>query len=80
MQAFMGQPTLILDAVAVTPDDTERLAATKGLYVGGVGDLSVVFEQGTADVVFTGVEGFLPFKVTRINDTGTTATDIIALY
>jgi hypothetical protein len=70
-------------AVAVTPNDSADLArvATRGLYIGGDGNLSVVMSGG-GTVAFTGLLGgtILPVRVDRVRSTGTTAQDIVALY
>jgi hypothetical protein len=72
-----------VNAVAVTPNDGADLASgyTKGIYVGGTGDVSVVMNNGGA-VTFTGLAAGVVHKlsVKRVNSTGTTATGIIALY
>lgn len=70
-------------AVAVTPSDTTNLTnVTRGLFVGGVGNLSVVMAGDGATVVFTGVPAgaFLPIRVSRVNSTLTTATNITAVW
>jgi hypothetical protein len=67
---------------AVTPDDTDNLSApARGLYVGGAGDVAAVGLDGVA-VTFVGVAAgtILPIAAKRVNETGTTATDIVALY
>jgi len=75
--------------VAVTPSDGSDLshpdseAATRGLYVGGAGNLVVRFlDAPTTNVTITGVlaGSVLPFRVVRVRSTGTTATSIVALY
>lgn len=68
-------------AVAVTPSDSVNLVKTahKGLYVGGTGNVSVLTLDGQT-VTFTAVPiGFFPVAVKRVNSTGTTATNIVAL-
>lgn len=68
-------------AGAVTPNNVTNLpATTKALWVGGAGAISV--EIGGATVVFAAVPAGtrLPIAVTRVNATGTTATNIVALY
>jgi len=73
--------------LAVTPSDTAALEydgevmRTKGVYVGGAGDLAVDSDEGTA-VVFENVPAgsILPIDVSFINATGTTATSIVALF
>lgn len=71
------------NAVAVTPhDSTDLTYATRALYVGGAGNLSVETVGGQSAVVFVGVTAgtILPIRVTRVNSTSTTATSIVALY
>lgn len=70
-------------AVAVTPSDaTEFSKMTKGLYVGGAGDVNVLLEGDTVPVVFAGVVAgtILPIRVAKVLSTSTTATNIVALY
>lgn len=68
-------------AVAVTPNDTTKLAkpAIKGLYIGGTGTLSVLMADGTTAAFAAVPVGFFPISVQRVNSTGTTATNIVAL-
>ena len=69
------------NAIAVTPDDTATLPhLSRGLYVGGKGDL-VVEMASKREVTFPGVPGgtVLPIMVNKVKAT-TTATDIVALY
>ena len=78
-------------AAAVTPSDTATIpnVATqdgKGnngclLYVGGAGDVKVTTAGGD-DVIFTGIPAgsFIPVQVLRVFVTGTTATNIVALW
>ncbi len=69
-------------AVVVTPSNTVPLPLeTKGLFIGGGGNVSVLMRDGQT-CVFTGVvQGqILPIRVTRVNSTGTTATNIVAMY
>jgi hypothetical protein len=72
-------------AIAVTPGDVDGFdLPTRGIYVGVSGDVSVQManESGTTDeVVFVAVPvGILPIRCMRVNDTNTTATDIVALW
>ena len=68
-------------AVAVTKSDTTVLTATRGIYVGGAGNLAVTMMDDTV-VTFTGVPAgtFLPIRATKVMSTNTTATAIVALY
>ena len=72
------------DAVLVTPSDSDDLPgglAKAGLYIGGAGNVRVTMASG-ADVTFSGVPAgtVLRVAVRRVWATGTTATDIVALY
>lgn len=69
------------DAVAVTPHDTNDLTyLPRALYVGVSGDVKVDM-IGSGTVTFVGVPvGILPVRVTRVYSTGTTATDIVAIW
>lgn len=66
--------------VAVVPSDSTVLGPTRGLYIGGAGNVSVQFFDGT-QAVFTAppVGTILPFAVTKVL-AATTATLIVALY
>lgn len=70
--------------VAVSPSDSTDLSRpTRGLFIGGAGNVSVVpaYDSETA-VVFNGLAAgaLLPIVVKRVNATDTTATNIVALY
>lgn len=68
------------NALAVTPSDSADLTyVSRGLYVGGQGDVSVV-TRGGQTVTFVGAVGLLPVRVSRVRATGTTATDIVTLW
>jgi hypothetical protein len=78
-------------AAAVTPSDTVTIpsisaADGKGnngcvLYVGVAGDVKVTTAGGD-DVTFTGIlaGSFIPVQVVKVFATGTTATNIVALW
>jgi len=70
------------NAAAVTPNDSADLAnVAVALFVGGAGDVSVDTVGGQESVVFTLPAGsVLPVRVKRVNNTGTTATNIVALW
>jgi len=70
------------DGFAVTPSDTLDLPfLAAGLWVGGVGAVTLVTPYGTT-LTFTAVPAgtFLPMCASRVNATGTTATLLVALY
>ena len=85
----MAQPRVFAhDAVAVTTSDTVNIPGTENrgvcIYVGDVSggtDVKVIMESGSI-ATFKGVSAgsFLPILVTRVLATGTTATEILALY
>lgn len=69
--------------IPVTPSDTTDIRGgqlTRYVYVGGGGNLSVVMDNGS--VVFTAVPtgAVLPLRVSRVNATNTSATNIVALF
>lgn len=67
-------------AVAVTPSDSTVLVNTRGLYVGTSGNLVVEMADGQT-VTFTSVPiGIFPIQVTKVLSTGTTASNIVAVY
>lgn len=67
---------------AVTPaDDTDlSLGVCKALLIGGGGTISLIAADDTAAVTLTVEAGVLPVRAKRVRATGTTATDIVALY
>jgi hypothetical protein len=69
-------------AATVTPDDNTDLGhVTRALYVGGAGAVAVIMNGGES-VTFSGVTAgtFLPLRVNRVKATGTTATNIVAIW
>lgn len=70
--------------IAVTPNDATDLPGgpTRGVYVGvGVaGDVAVIMADGSTGTFTAAANGEHPWKVRRILTTGTTATNMLALY
>ncbi|MEL6584042.1 MAG: hypothetical protein AAFQ36_09440 [Pseudomonadota bacterium] len=65
---------------AVTPHDTNNLSnVPRALYIGGAGDVKVD-AAGSGTVTFAGVYGWLPVRALKVYDTGTTATNIVAVW
>jgi hypothetical protein len=70
-------------ALAVTPHDSNALGAIpKALYIGTGGTLVVRGLGGGADAVFKNLAGgsILPLRAEFVRASGTTASDIVALY
>lgn len=67
---------------AVTKSDATILPVTRALYIGGAGDVAVIFAGDTAAVTLAGAlaGSVLPVQVTKVMSTNTTATNIVALY
>lgn len=67
-------------ASAVTPADATVLATARALYIGVTGDVAVRTAQGQTVTFKAAPVGVLPVQVDKILSTGTTATNILALY
>ena len=67
-------------AKVVTKSDT-TIVDCRSLYIGVSGDVAVQTTEDGTSVVFKAVPvGVLPVSAIRVMSTGTTATDIVALY
>jgi hypothetical protein len=75
-----GDP--VVGGAAVTPSDSTEIPSTRGVWVGTGGDVSVMFHNGDGPVTIANVRDgqLLPFRVTQVRATNTTATDIVAVY
>lgn len=70
-------------AVPVTPHDTDVLAETpKALFVGSGGTIVMRGAADSADRSWLNVPdgALIPFRPALVKATGTTATDMLALY
>lgn len=69
---------------SVSPhDDNDLAVVTRGLWIGGAGDVSLILLGDTDPQLFEGVQAgsLLPFRVKRVRATGTTVTaGIIGVY
>jgi hypothetical protein len=79
------RPESFLTAGAVTPSDTADLQyVANGLYVGGLGNVHISNEDGTEATFIAAVAGQLlaqrPMRIRRVWATGTTATNLVAMY
>ncbi len=82
MMAYYTDTGTGRDARSVTLSDTELVpnGVCRALYVGTTGDVKVTTADDT-DVTFTAVPvGILPVQAKRVFSTGTTASNIVALY
>ena len=69
-------------ALSITPDDDDNLTfATRGVYIGGGGDLRVDMQGGGVAVTFVGLAAgtVLPVRVAKVYATGTTATSLVGM-
>lgn len=71
-------------AFAITPHDTNELAlATRGIYVGGAGDITAVLlgDPLPTEILFAAVPAgtVLPICAKLVKATGTTAADLVGL-
>jgi hypothetical protein len=67
------------DATNITMPAGKRL--TEGIYIGGAGNLVVVFEDDSTATITGALAGtILPLAVKRVNSTNTTATAMVALF
>lgn len=79
---YHNSPDPAIGAVAVTPSDSVDLElVSRGLWVGTGGNLALEMQDGSSVTITNVADGtLLPFRVLRVNATGTTASGIIALY
>lgn len=77
----VGYDSPAVNAVAITPADTDLTTPTRGVWVGGAGDVTGILKGDTVAVTFTGVPAgtLLPFAFKQIK-ASTTATLIIGVW
>jgi hypothetical protein len=74
-------PSVLDNALAITPSDVDTFARGVTVYVGVAGTVSCVPWGGNPAVTVTAVAGaLLPFRVVKVNATDTTATGLLAVY
>ena len=66
----------------VVPSDTTALLGVRAIYIGGNGNVAIQCKGNTAPVTHIGMVAGEVYRVqaTRIFETGTTATNIVAWY
>ncbi len=74
-----------VSAAAITPSDTTVFSAEsipKALYIGGAGNIRVVFADDSSPITITNVAAgsVYPFKVKQVYSSSTTATGIVGLF
>jgi hypothetical protein len=68
-------------AIAVVKSDATVFPVCRALYVGTTGDVAVTMADGQTSLVFTAVaNGVFPVQVVQVLSTGTSASNIVALY
>ena len=69
-------------AFAITPSDSTNFTVNaRGIYVGVVGDITLVTEKGETVTFTSAVAGtIIPVRCSRVNSTGTAATNLVGLY
>jgi hypothetical protein len=69
-------------SAVITPSDTVNLtrSPTQAIYVGVSGNISVLLLDGSTANLLSVPIGLLPVQALRVNATGTTATNLVALY
>jgi hypothetical protein len=69
-------------AAALTKSDSTTFTATRALYVSGTGDVAVAMSGDAATAIFKAVPAgtILKVRATKLLSTGTSATDVIALW
>ena len=82
-KAASGLEHTARNAFAIVPSDTASLKkVTRSIYVGGVGDISVILADESAAVTFVAVPvgTLLPIRAKLVRASGTTATSLVGLW
>lgn len=80
-RTYTDQTVSAVSAFDIAPDDTADFTEVpRSLYVGGTGDVAVVFEDNS-EVILKNVQAgaFYPVRLKAVRATGTTATDLVGL-
>ena len=65
----------------ITPNDSNDFVQGASIYVGVQGDVAVIAEGDTVSQIFKNHPvGYIPCRVKRVLATGTTATNLLALF
>lgn len=80
--SWLSDPAI--GGITVTPSDSTNILGSasgvvRGIYVGGTGDVALVWKSGnTTTLVAVPAGTTLAAQVVRVNSTGTTATNLVA--
>lgn len=71
----------VSNGFTITPHDATNFAReTRGIYVGGTGNVVVVWPDATTTTFLSVPAGqILPVRAIRVNSTNTTATNMVGL-
>jgi hypothetical protein len=78
-----GQDAPAVETAAVVPNNSSDLPVTcRALWVGTAGDVALMADGDAVAVTIKNVANgtLVPIRTRRVMATGTTATDIVALY
>ena len=69
-------------AFAIATSDTDNLpqGLCEAIYVSGAGDVVAILPDGAVTFKAVPVGTILPINASRVNQTNTTATQLVALY
>jgi len=70
---------LASSCAAVTPNDS-TVIGFKALYIGVAGDVTIITNSGSTVTFTAHANGYMPVAGSIVKTTGTTATNIVALF
>jgi hypothetical protein len=77
----VGNPARHAVAIGAGSDTVDLTNPTRSLFIGTAGNLTVKMYPDGEIVTFTGAPaGILPIQVLRVNQTGLTAANVVALW
>lgn len=68
------------NAIAITPSDVVTIPTTRAVYVGTTGNLAVRMADGSSVTFNTVPVGIFAIQVSMVLSTGTSASNLVALY
>lgn len=82
-EGIMAMSDPAANAEAVTPHDSNELTYyTRGLYIGVTGDVVVAMRGDGSSITFKNAQAgsVIPIRCKIVKSTGTTATNLVAIY